>query len=1256
MRILIDMQGDQTDSHYRGIGRFVRELVKALPPQYPEYRFILHFDSSMPAAVCRWQESAIALSPNVEISRWSMPRGVDRHLFHHERWRGIGDRLYAAAIERAAPDIILIPSFFESEAVVNLSHLDPAIPRVVLMHDLIPLVNQREYLNACPETRADYLRRVEEVKKADHLVCNSAFTAREAVEWLDIETSRTTPIWADADARFRPDGDGETQSEALLHEYGVEGPFVLHTGAVDPRKNVDLLIQAFGRLPAAVQATQRLVLAGPISGAERDALAASARRHGVPADALVVLGHVSDELLVALYNGCSAFVFPSRHEGFGLPALEAMRCGAPVLAANATSLVEVVADEAALFDPDDPQALAEKLERVLTDPEWRAERLAAAQAQAERFSWDRTATLTMGVLEHLVSAEDNPRRRADPTKVSDRDGKPRLAFVSPLPPAHTGIANYSEELLPALAEHYDVTLVTDEPVVSDTLIEAFGQPLDPDGLREAASTFDRVLYQVGNSPFHSFMADLMDAVPGVVVMHDACIGGLWFGEPAQFQTPIDGAGEGAPWAQAVRVSHGVSAVADALGMTRSEFIDQYPASWPIIERARGVIVHSRHARELFERHYAPDAAGHWAVIPHLRALPQEADRDAARERLGLAPDAFIIASFGMVAPTKRCKTLLEAWMDSRLAGDHRCQLVFAGPLDLGEYGAALMEMASSPGAGNVRFTDRLTDEAFADWLAAADVAVQLRGESRGETSGAVSHAMAHGLPVLVNMHGSMAELPDDAVYKIDDPIESDVLIRALETLYDDAELRERLGRAARALIATDHAPAACAAEYSETLERAYARNRCSADGLVDALDAEVIQRLGEADQERLATAIATTLPIGHPRKRLFVDVTATAATDRMTGIERVALRLVESWLADPPEGFRIEPVRLVESEGEWRYVTAMDWMRRITGDDLVGLGDEVVDPGPGDVLGIVDISGQQLVEAVDSGLHQQLRADGCPVFAIVYDILPVTHPRCFPPGADATHQRWLEAISAFDGIFGISQTVRNNARGWLSENRPERVGVIKTGHFALGTDHIATSEVGDEPPPNLELPTDRRLFITVGTIEPRKRHHQVLDAFECRWAAGSTDCLVIVGKEGWQELPDSHRRDIPETVKRLTGHRELGQRLFWLDGLSDSELDTLYHQATGLIAASEDEGYGLPVVEAAARGMPILARDIPVFREVAPAGTQFFSAMDGETLAYALQMWMTEQVVDSAGAEPVAVLWRDSARELWSQVAGIATN
>lgn len=1249
MRILIDMQGDQTGSHYRGIGRFIRELVRALIRQYPQHQFILHFDRALPASVCRWRENWLTSAPNVEISTWQSPEGIDRDTLSKMPWRPIVEQLYVRGIERAQADLLFVPSLFELDVVVNLSRLDRSIRRVVLMHDLIPLVRSKEYLDPYPDAKAGYLRRLEELDHADHLICNSAFTATEAIEMRGIAPELTTPVWADADDRFRPHKANDPEIAASLDTLGVENGFVLYTGATDPRKNVDLLIEAFGRLSVELQ-RRRLVLAGPINETQRMALEVSARRHGLPSGTLVVLGHVTDGQLVALYNACSAFVFPSKHEGFGLPTLEAMRCGAPVLAARATSLIEVVGDEAALFDPDDAHDLAARLERLLSDESWRAERLSRARIQAEQFSWDRTAGLAMAVFEHEV----NPHHTFDSYQLKHEKaalGKPTLAFVSPLPPAHTGIANYSDELLPVLAQHYAVTLVTDQAKVSPELVARMGETMSPDQFRAKAGGFDRVLYQVGNSPFHTFMVDLLDAVPGVMVMHDCFVGGMWLDAEAAIQTPIDATGRGPVWAQAVRVAHGWDGLAQALAMDRSSFIDRFQASWPLIERSLGVIVHSQHAIACVETAYPGAPTGDWTVIPHLRALPDAPDRDAARRRLGIDPDDFIVTTIGMVSPTKRNEALLDAWAQSALIQEKNCYLVLAGPMDHGDYGQRLRDKAAGMPHDVVILTDRLSDEAFSDWLAASDMAVQLRGESRGESSGAVAHAMAHALPVIVNAHGSMAELPADTVCRIRDPVDPAVLAEALEKLYTDKGYRDHLGAAARDHIAQATDPAACADQYVRAIERYYANVTPSAARFVDGLDSASVSALGEAGQRALARAITGTLPDLHPVHRLFVDVTATAATERVTGVERVVQRLVESWLEAPPEGFRIEPVRLVEHNGHWQYRTAAEWMRRVCRSDLAGLGDEAVDPRCGDVLGIVDISGETLVDAVDSGLHQRLRAAGCRIFAVCHDTLPVTHPHCFPPGADKTHQRWMEAVSTFDAIFGTSKAVRDTVRGWLVENQPERVGVIKTGHFALGTDHIATSEMGDEPPPSLDLPTDRCLFITVGTIEPRKRHQQVMDAFEHRWAAGSTDCLVIVGKEGWQELPDRQRRDIPETVKRLSGHPERGQRLFWLDGLSDSELDALYHQANGLIAASEDEGYGLPLVEAGARGLPVLARDIPVFREVAPAQTCFFQGFTGDALATALDDWVPQRERDEhPGQSEASVSWRESARQLWAQI------
>jgi glycosyltransferase involved in cell wall biosynthesis len=150
----------------------------------------------------------------------------------------------------------------------------------------------------------------------------------------------------------------------------------------------------------------------------------------------------------------------------------------------------------------------------------------------------------------------------------------------------------------------------------------------------------------------------------------------------------------------------------------------------------------------------------------------------------------------------------------------------------------------------------------------------------------------------------------------------------------------------------------------------------------------------------------------------------------------------------------------------------------------------------------------------------------------------------------------------------------------------------------------------------------RPSFLMVGTLEPRKGHPEVLDAFERLWSAGVDVNLVIVGREGWKGLPDDMRRNIPATVKRLANHPQKGKRLFWLDGISDEYLDEVYRACACLISASYGEGFGLPIIEAAHHSVPLLLRDIPVFREVAGEHAVYFTSDNGEQLANAVQEWL----------------------------------
>jgi glycosyltransferase involved in cell wall biosynthesis len=141
----------------------------------------------------------------------------------------------------------------------------------------------------------------------------------------------------------------------------------------------------------------------------------------------------------------------------------------------------------------------------------------------------------------------------------------------------------------------------------------------------------------------------------------------------------------------------------------------------------------------------------------------------------------------------------------------------------------------------------------------------------------------------------------------------------------------------------------------------------------------------------------------------------------------------------------------------------------------------------------------------------------------------------------------------------------------------------------------------------------RKSFLMVGTLEPRKGQTQVLDAFDRLWDKACDVNLVIVGKQGWM---------VDQLVGRLREHPELHKRLFWLEGISDEYLEKVYAASTCLIAASYGEGFGLPLVEAAKHNLPIIARNIPVFREVADKHAYYFDAITPGQLAESIESWV----------------------------------
>jgi glycosyltransferase involved in cell wall biosynthesis len=196
--------------------------------------------------------------------------------------------------------------------------------------------------------------------------------------------------------------------------------------------------------------------------------------------------------------------------------------------------------------------------------------------------------------------------------------------------------------------------------------------------------------------------------------------------------------------------------------------------------------------------------------------------------------------------------------------------------------------------------------------------------------------------------------------------------------------------------------------------------------------------------------------------------------------------------------------------------------------------------------------------------------------------------------------------------------------------------------FHLGADvenSVPTLGLPDDADTVLSALSQAPSFLSVGTIEPRKGHAQTLAAFELLWSEGVNVNLVIVGKQGWM---------MESLVSRLKSHKLLNKRLFWLQGISDEYLEKVYGASTCLLAASEGEGFGLPLIEAANQRLPIIARDIPIFREVAGEYAYFFNGLQPEMLADAIHQWLGLYAAEAAPKSDNMPWqkWRQSTRQL----------
>ena len=816
MRIVIDLQGAQTtSSRDRGIGRYSLASSKALAKLRGPHELIIALNGAFPETIEPIRQAFDGLLPPENIVVWNALRPVNGFDESSANRKYISELVREAFFESLNPDIVHLSSLFEGfddDAVHSIGLHSRNYITSLNFYDLIPLLQSNIYLDPNPLFKKLYFEKIEYLKSADIFLAISESSRQELIGVLSVVPDRVRNIGAGVSDIFQKLQVSTQDEKNLRSKFGISAKFIMYSGAADERKNHRGLMQAYDKLSPSLKSQYQLVFVGKLPIVLKDQLRTYAASLGFTERDVVITDKVSDDELVAFYNLCDLFVFPSWHEGFGLPALEALACGAPVIGSNNTSIPEVIGREDALFNPHDPIDIAQKIEQILLDPLLSADLRGYGPYQAKNFSWEKSAQKTLAFFEH------------------------------------------------------------------------------------------------------------------------------WY----------------------------------------------------------------------------------------------------------------------------------EQGLYEKLNGDKK-------PLTMNQ----------------------------PDWL--------------------------------------------------------------LPAIKDSLKLED-------------------GSNDWNLLNKVIKQNHFKRD-----------------------------------HKVIFVDVSELMHRDQNTGIQRVVRSILHELLTQGVDGYEVVPVHANTETLGYRY--ANQFKARFLKQDPVVAEDEFIQFQSGDIFFGLDV--QFAVIPAQESFYRELRGHGVKIVFMIYDLLPILSPQFFEGGVLEFYEKWLLTIARVsDGVVCISKAVADEFIEWVDSKTPERLTPLMVGWSHIGADlesSVPTVGLPENAHSTLEVLKENTSFLSVGTLEPRKGHLQMLEAFELLWAKGFQGNLVFVGKEGW---------NIEELKNHILSSKYMGKKLFWLAGISDEYLEEIYKASSCLIMASQGEGFGLPIVEGAQRGLPMIVRDIPVFREVAGLYASYFSGLKGLDLALALEKWLDD---DSKG-------------------------
>ncbi len=768
MKIGYDLQPLQTEqSAKRGIGRFTKNLVNALLELNKDTDNVVFTNGLYESLNLNLQNTSIQ---HIQYKNPTTKQDIiTNNILQHLKYQKENFDIFQifSPFEGYPSNLPVINSYFDK--------LDSKLCTVI--HDFIPLHLSDHYLSDASAIRA-YYKQLKTIYHSDMLFAVSEATRIDAINMLNIHPDKVVTIGEGvSDSFFKIDTIPKNDISKIKNKYGIKENFVLYTGGIDYRKNIEKSIEAFSKIEKSHLNDTSYVIVCEIFDNDKKRLLSIAKDFGVENN-IVLTGFISDDELNLLYNSCSFFVFPSLVEGFGLPLLEAMTCGAAVIGSFGSSIFELIEDKKYAFNPENIDELSSLMTKMLSDVAFCQESKIHSIKKSGEYSWHKTASKIMSVYQKFDESSKN----------SSFIKKPRIAYFSPLPPKKSGIADYSASLLPFLEKYMDIDLFIDDYECTDNYINENFHLISYHEFTKfhEHQPYDAIIYQMGNSENHVYMFDYVKKYPGIVVLHDVYLSGVLFWITGKV-------GKIDEFVEEVIYSHGDQGK-KLVDKAKKNLISWDKLIWELqlnkrfIENSKQILVHSNWDKQQI-LNQNPQFDKKISLIHQLSPVMIRTDNKQVKEKLGFANDDFVICSFGFVVSTKKIDSIIEN-LKSFLENTKNAKYVIVGDTS-DPYGQSLHKLVKDLNLEkSIIFTDYVNENVYQNYIQICDVCISLRTNARAGTSASINHAIGAGIPTIISDDDSFKDYSDEILIKVKPKEEKNLGNLVKDLMENDSKLME----------------------------------------------------------------------------------------------------------------------------------------------------------------------------------------------------------------------------------------------------------------------------------------------------------------------------------------------------------------------------------------------------------------------------------------------------------------------------------